>query len=65
VVNTLTHDEWLALLAQHEERCAYCGAPYESIDHVVPLSRGGANVADNVVPACLSCNGSKQDSAVA
>ncbi len=29
------------------------------MDHVVPLSKGGANAAHNSVPACTSCNTSK------
>lgn len=29
------------------------------IDHVVPLSRGGSNALDNLVPCCTSCNSSK------
>ncbi len=41
--------------------CIYCGKPSESIDHVVPLSRGGLSITENCVPACLSCNGDKSD----
>ena len=44
------------------QRCLYCGAPSESIDHVFPRSRGGASEDDNCVPACLDCNGAKGDS---
>lgn len=36
--------------------CCYCDAPAEHLDHVVPLSAGGADVAHNVVPACEPCN---------
>lgn len=40
--------------------CAYCGATDNmSIDHVVPLSRGGTHDVDNLLPACRSCNSSK------
>jgi 5-methylcytosine-specific restriction endonuclease McrA len=40
--------------------CTYCptGA-FEHMDHVVPLSRGGAHAIDNLVPACARCNQSK------
>lgn len=62
VASTLTLDEWTGILARYDGRCAYCGADFETIDHVVPLSRGGPNDRTNVVPACLSCNCSKQDS---
>lgn len=40
--------------------CVYCGATERiSIDHVIPLSRGGKHEAANLAPACLSCNCSK------
>ena len=42
-------------------RCLYCGDRSESIDHVLPLSRGGLSVTENCVPACLACNGQKGD----
>lgn len=44
------------------QRCLYCGAPSESIDHVFPRSRGGVSEDHNCVPACLDCNGAKGDS---
>jgi len=31
------------------------------MDHVLPFARGGPNSADNVVPACASCNSKKGD----
>lgn len=36
--------------------CAYCGTPCQSWDHVMPMSRGGANTLDNLVPCCWPCN---------
>jgi hypothetical protein len=42
--------------------CIYCGDRSESIDHVLPKSRGGPSVSENCVPACLACNGRKGDS---
>lgn len=43
--------------------CAYCGEPAElTIDHVVPLSRGGTHSVGNLVGACRSCNCSKNAS---
>lgn len=29
------------------------------MDHVIPVSRGGGTVSDNVLPACYVCNASK------
>ena len=39
--------------------CVYCGGTATTIDHVRPLSRGGAEHEDNLVPACGPCNFSK------
>lgn len=40
--------------------CSYCGAVGEmTLDHVVPISRGGVHGVSNLVPACGPCNFSK------
>ncbi len=49
------------VFARDGHRCQYCGLPAESIDHVVPRSRGGLHVWDNVVAACRRCNTRKED----
>lgn len=49
------------VFARDGGRCAYCGAPATSIDHVVPRSRGGPHSWDNVVAACRRCNHLKAD----
>lgn len=38
--------------------CYYCNEQFDnlSIDHVVPLSKGGENTLSNVVAACIQCN---------
>lgn len=58
----ISPDEWQQLLEQHNHSCAYCGITDVDLemDHVVPLSRGGHNSADNIVPACANCNRSKK-----
>ena len=40
-------------------RCRYCGGVATTIDHVVPLVRGGSNHEGNLAPACRTCNSSK------
>src|SRR3954468_18034295 len=50
-----------AVFARDGSRCQYCAAPAESIDHVVPRSRGGQHVWENVVAACRACNTRKRD----
>ena len=55
-----TAAEWRARLAQFGGRCAWCGADGKmTCDHLRPLARGGSNLIDNVVPACMRCNASK------
>jgi 5-methylcytosine-specific restriction endonuclease McrA len=49
------------VFARDGHRCQYCGAAAESIDHVIPRSRGGAHSWDNVVAACRPCNVRKRD----
>jgi 5-methylcytosine-specific restriction endonuclease McrA len=50
-----------AVFARDNHRCQYCGASAENIDHVVPRSRGGEHVWENVVAACRPCNTRKED----
>lgn len=54
---------WWAQCERNGHRCTYCGQPSRSlvIEHVEPLSRGGQDVPENVVPACGPCNTSKRD----
>ena len=49
----------LKIFDAFEGRCAYCHEPAKSLDHVIPRHRGGQTVIENLVPACLRCNGSK------
>ena len=54
----LTAPQWQAVVVAYKGKCAYCGAKPKklTIDHVLPLARGGHHIAENVVPACLPCN---------
>ncbi len=51
----------VTLFARDHHKCQYCGLPADSIDHVIPKSRGGAHAWENVVAACKRCNMRKQD----
>jgi len=42
-------------------RCQYCGGRADSIDHVLPRSRGGPHVWENLAAACRPCNSRKRD----
>lgn len=48
-----------AILERWGHRCAYCPAVATHLDHVHPLSKGGADKESNIVPACAACNLSK------
>jgi 5-methylcytosine-specific restriction endonuclease McrA len=50
-----------AVFARDDYRCQYCGRQADSIDHVVPRSRGGRDVWDNLAAACRPCNSAKRD----
>ena len=57
-----------ALKKNKRKRCPVCGLPFNTrerrptVDHVVPLSRGGADVASNWQLLCMACNQRKADS---
>lgn len=53
-----TIEEWLSLVEFYNHHCAYCGKYSNKLtqDHIVPLSLGGTDYIDNILPACLSCN---------
>jgi 5-methylcytosine-specific restriction endonuclease McrA len=50
-----------AVFVRDDYTCQYCGERAENVDHVVPRSRGGLHVWENVVAACRRCNSQKED----
>src|SRR5690606_5957501 len=50
-----------AVLHRDDHRCAYCSGPADTVDHVVPRSRGGRHEWVNLVAACSRCNHRKAD----
>jgi 5-methylcytosine-specific restriction endonuclease McrA len=53
---------WHQKIARGE--CHYCGRKFPpgelTMDHVVPIIRGGKTTKGNVAPACRDCNGKKK-----
>jgi 5-methylcytosine-specific restriction endonuclease McrA len=51
------------LFARDGWQCVYCGSGGNrlTLDHVVPRSRGGTSVWENVVTSCAPCNHHKGD----
>jgi len=57
---------WRMKLREYDYRCAYCGIKsldttqgYLTRDHVRPVTKGGTDDIDNIVPACWPCNKTK------
>ncbi len=48
-----------SVFVRDNSQCQYCGDSAESIDHVVPRSRGGRHIWTNVVACCRRCNTNK------
>lgn len=63
LLGTHTAEEWARKLDEHDRRCAYCGVQAETLtkDHVVPISKGGSDAIENILPACQPCNSAKRD----
>lgn len=58
----ITSAEALTLLERHAYRCFACGKDVKTgwtIDHVIPIAKGGANTAANAQILCKRCNSSK------
>lgn len=54
-------EDWLVILDVFGHCCAYClrnDRPL-TMDHIIALTCGGPHEADNIVPACRSCNSKK------
>lgn len=50
------------LLRRDHHTCQYCGHTKQlTIDHIIPVSKGGKHKWDNVVTACEKCNQRKGD----
>lgn len=47
------------VLRRDRGTCAYCGERATTVDHVVPVSRGGGSTWENTVAACSPCNSRK------
>jgi hypothetical protein len=47
-----------------EQPCYYCGGVPNSVDHMVPRSKGGSDGCENLVPCCFRCNQMKSNMTV-
>jgi 5-methylcytosine-specific restriction endonuclease McrA len=56
------HDYWRLFHIEQEGRCALCGeksARLLTVDHIVPIARGGTNDPENIQLLCFICNSRK------
>lgn len=54
--------DWQLIMHLQDGCCAYCGEERTlTRDHVVPITRGGTDDAENIVGACRSCNAKKNN----
>lgn len=51
----------LKVLARDQYTCYWCGGHGETMDHVIPWSRGGRTSMENCICACEECNGGRGD----
>jgi hypothetical protein len=68
-MNGHSERQWEGKFFRCGMRCYYCCVPLTLVpggtgkiatkDHLLPVSRGGSDLIDNIVPCCLECNDRK------
>lgn len=64
----LTVTEWKDILKKYNHSCICCGKSRKeatiTMDHIIPLSKGGTHTKENVQPLCKECNSKKHDQTI-
>jgi 5-methylcytosine-specific restriction endonuclease McrA len=64
----VTKEQWIEIKVYYKNTCLKCKKQEPEIkltlDHVIPISRGGEHDVKNIQPLCLSCNSSKKDKTI-
>lgn len=57
---SISESQWQEVKRKYDFRCLRCGKKKPlTLDHVVPISKGGCHEVSNIQPLCLECNSSK------
>lgn len=60
--SNLTDTQWEKIKKHFNNKCSYCGKEtFLEQEHFIPLSEGGEYTHNNIIPACRSCNASKNN----
>ena len=60
--NDFNLEQWEKCKNYFNNCCAYCGKKEKlTVEHFIPISKGGNTIAKNILPICKSCNSSKQE----
>jgi len=63
-IGSHTRWEWSQVIRRHGNKCYWCGKLLKRAeatrDHLTPISRGGSDRIDNIVPSCMACNMEKR-----
>jgi 5-methylcytosine-specific restriction endonuclease McrA len=60
-----TLKEWITLCIRYGNKCLCCDKTKPlTVDHVIPVSKGGTSYISNIQPLCGPCNSTKHDNVV-